>query len=164
MKIDVRFAAGYTALIIALAGMLTSSSLAVTKSPSSALMAPITTTFTAFNTGNESQWNGAHTANAVILDNFSPYRWDGPNASAKWWTGFGAWMKANNMTKPHVTHQAIQFWEQTGNRAYMVVPTTFTALQNRKPLTQTGTLTLVLVKVGAAWKAQGWTWGTTSSK
>ncbi len=162
MKVYARFAA--CALIIALTGTLMLPSQAATKNPSSALMAPIVTTFDAINAGNESSWNSAHTADAVILDNIAPYRWDGPGASAKWWAAFGTWMKTNNMTKPHITHQAIQFWEQTGNRAYMVVPTIFTAVQNGKPLTQTGTLTIVLVKMGAAWKAAGWTWGTTSSK
>jgi len=162
MKVDSRVAA--CALIIALTGTLMSSPQAATTGPSSALMAPVVTTFNALNVGNESSWNSAHTADAVIFDNFSPYRWDGPGASAKWWVGFNEWMKANNMTKPHVSRQAIQFWEQTGNRAYMVVPTIFTAVQNGKPVAQTGTWTFVLVKTGAAWKAQGWAWGTTSSK
>jgi hypothetical protein len=164
MKVYVRFFAGSVALIIILVGTLITSSQAATKSPSSALMAPIITAFNAFNAGNESLWAGVQTANVVILDDLPPYRWDAPNAATKWWADFSAWMKTNKMTKPHVTYQAIQFWEQTGDGAYMVVPTTFTAVQNGKSTTQTGTLTFALVKIGPAWKVQGWTWGTTSMK
>lgn len=164
MKVYAHFFAVSAALIITLVGMLTTSSQAATKSPSSALMAPIITAFNALNAGNESLWAGAQTADVVILDNISPYRWDAPNAAAKWWADFSAWMKTNKMTKPHVAYQAIQFWEQTGDRAYMVVPTTFTAVQKGKSVTQTGTLTFALVNMGAEWKVQGWTWGTTSMK
>jgi hypothetical protein len=164
MKIDFRFVARSAALIVVLTGAFTSSSQAASKGPSSAIMTAIATAYKAINIGSEPLWNAAHTSDAVILDNIAPYRWDGPNASAKWWASFGKWMQANNMTKPHIAYQTIQFWEQTGDRAYVVVPTTFTVLLDGKQLTQIGTLTLVLVRVNAAWKAQGWTWGTTSTK
>ena len=124
-------------------------------------MAPINTAFKAINTGDESSWNSVHTPDAVILDNIAPYRWDGPDASAKWWTSFGKSLQTNKMTQPHLAYQAIKFWEQTGDRAYVVVPTTFTTMMNGKQITQAGTLTLVLVNTHAVWKVRGWAWGTT---
>src|SRR5271165_5111168 len=161
MKVAIRIVIGSAALIAALTSALASSALAASSAPSAALMAPIETAFDALNTTNEAMWNSAYTSDAVIIDDFAPYRWDAPGASAKWWAGFQAGLKNVKQTQPHIAHQPIQFWQQTGDRAYVVVPTTFTLLQNGKPFTETGIWTMTLMRTGTTWKIHGWGWGTT---
>lgn len=163
MRIHARLIAAYGAIVVTSAVLLASATQAADKAPAPAMMAPITTGFMGFNSGNAAMWNSPYTADAVIVDEFPPYRWDSPGAGAKWWVDFHNWAKSNKINKAHVAAGAVKFWSMKGGRAYVVVPTTFTAVQNGKPITETGTLTFVLVKNANKWMAQGWTWGETSA-
>jgi hypothetical protein len=97
---------------------------------------------------------------AVIIDDFAPYVWQGPNACADWWAAAGA-----DFSKTGVTDSVVAMhkpWHVTvaGDRAYVVVPVTLTFKLHGKPMVESGSvLTIPLQRVGANWRLKGWSWG-----
>lgn len=91
-----------------------------------------------------------------IVDEFPPHAWQTCSA---WFNAYGAWAKQNGVTDGMVTLGETKHIEINGQRAYIVVPTTFTFKQNGKAMKEEGsTLTLVLQKSAAGWRITAWTW------
>jgi hypothetical protein len=91
-----------------------------------------------------------------ITDEFPPHTWQTCSA---WFNDYNTWAKKNGVTNGMVTLGDPKHVEITGNRAYLVVPTTFTYEQNGKPMKEEGSmLTLVLQKTAAGWRITAWTW------
>lgn len=97
-------------------------------------------------------------AQSSIVDEFPPYHWQG-NACADWANDFEAFNKQNGITEPIATLGKPRHVDITGDRAYVVVPATFTFKQHGKRVTESGSmLTVALQKVDAAWRMTGWAW------
>lgn len=91
-----------------------------------------------------------------IVDDFPPHAWQTCSA---WLNAYNAWAKKNGVTDGMVTLGDPKHVDITGNRAYVVVPATFTYKQNGKPMKEEGSmLTLVLQKSIAGWRITAWTW------
>ncbi len=91
-----------------------------------------------------------------IIDDFPPHAWQ---ACAAWLNDFNAWAKKNGVTDGKVTLGDPKHVDITGNRAYVVVPVTFTSKHNGEPTNEAGSmLTLVLQKSTAGWRITAWTW------
>jgi ketosteroid isomerase-like protein len=91
-----------------------------------------------------------------IIDDFPPHAWQ---ACAAWLNDFNAWAKKNGVTDGMVTLGDPKHVDITGDRAYVVVPTTFTYKHNGEPMHEAGSmLTLVLQKSTAGWRITAWTW------
>ncbi|HEX9895721.1 MAG TPA: nuclear transport factor 2 family protein [Gemmatimonadales bacterium] len=98
-----------------------------------------------------------------IIDEFPPYEWHGSGSCAKWAEDFDAYAKKSGMTGPVVTLTTPKHVNVEGDRAYVVVPSSFEFTQNGKPVKQTGaTLTAALQKTAAGWRITGWSWSTGS--
>ena len=91
-----------------------------------------------------------------VVDEFPPHAWQ---TCAAWFNAYNAWAKQNGVTDGMVTLGEPKHVEINGDRAYLVVPTTFSFKQNGKPAKEEGsTLTLVLQKSAAGWRITAWTW------
>ncbi len=91
-----------------------------------------------------------------IIDEFPPHTWQ---ACSAWLNDYNAWAKKNGVTQGLVTLGDPRHVDITGNRAYVVVPTSFMFMQNGTPMKEEGsTLTLVLQKSPAGWRITAWTW------
>jgi len=74
-----------------------------------------------------------------------------------WWNDNDAFYKKNGITDSKMALGEPRHTEVTGDRAYVVVPTTFTYKQNGRPVTEAGGVwTLALQKVSAGWRITGW--------
>src|SRR5262245_54034801 len=94
-----------------------------------------------------------------IIDEFPPHDWHGAGACAKWMADFDAFGKKNGWTDGNVKLGATKHSDVTADRAYVVVPATFTFKEKGKPVTESGAfLTVALQKIAAGWRITGWSW------
>ena len=94
-----------------------------------------------------------------IIDEFPPYGWQGATACADWATDFDAYNKKNGITDPVATIGKPRHVDVTGDRAYAVVPASYSYKEKGKKLTESGSLfTAALQKSSAGWVITGWAW------
>lgn len=95
---------------------------------------------------------------ASIIDDFPPHQWEG-SACADWARDLGAASKSAGITNGIVTLGKPWHVNVTGDRAYVVVPATYTYKQHGKPVTESGSvLTAVLKRGSAGWRITAWAW------
>ena len=96
---------------------------------------------------------------ASIIDEFPPYEWHGSGACSKWATDFAADAQKNAITDGHVALAAPRHVDITGDRAYVVLPATYTYKMKGKRVKEGGSmLTVALRKSDAGWRIAGWAW------
>ena len=94
-----------------------------------------------------------------VIDEFPPYGWQGATACADWATDFDSFNRKSGITDPVATIGKPRHVDVTGDRAYAVVPATYTYKQKRKKVAESGSLlTVALQKSGAGWVITGWAW------
>ncbi|HXZ81595.1 MAG TPA: hypothetical protein VEG30_16830 [Terriglobales bacterium] len=129
-----------------------------------AVMAPIHQFVDGFNKGDVHSALGACAEETYIIDEFAPYQWKGAGACAKWASDFDADANKNGITEGVVTLGAPKHLDIVGDRAYVVVPASYSYKQNGKAMKETGsTLTITLQKSANGWHMTAWTWTKGSS-
>jgi hypothetical protein len=100
----------------------------------------------------------------VIIENFAPYRFEGPDAVANWATG----MRAHREATADLVHSfgAPQDFSRTGDRAFFALPTTWKGTYRGTPFTETGGWSFVLVATTDAsgtptWRVSSYGWAVT---
>lgn len=148
----VRFAlAGFTAMITATGAY----------AADSAVTAPIRTMVVAFNKGDIALAKSTHVAAPMIVDEpTAPFAWSGPNAFDDWLAALGKSEAKAGKTGGKVALGPFTRTSVMGDRAYVVVPSTYTFRQAKRTMRETGTMTFALVKQAADWKIQAWTWSS----
>ena len=131
--------------------------------PSATVMAPIEAVIAATNTGDLSKLNSYFTPDAVVVDEFAPYRWSGPNAGVRWWTGAEKFAAKGHVAKMRAAAQAVKFYGASGNEAYVVVPLVLTFTMDAKPERETGLATFTLRRSVGTWKISTLTWATATN-
>ncbi len=128
-------------------------------SEQTAVMAPIQQFVDGFNKGDMSNVVAACDANSSVIDDFPPHVWAAPSGCADWGRAYARMAKSQGITNGIVTLGTPRHVDVTGDRAYVVVPTTFTYKLHGKATTEAGSsLTIALRKVGAGWRITGWAW------
>jgi hypothetical protein len=111
------------------------------------------------NKGDRVSLTGACATETSIIDEFAPYEWHGAGACAKWADDFDADAKKNGITEPLVTMGATRHNDVTGDRAYVVMSSTYSFKQQGKSVEEKdATFTAALQKGAAGWRITGWTW------
>jgi len=111
------------------------------------------------NKGDTKTALAACAASSSIIDEFPPHEWQGATACADWANAFEAYNKENGIADPIATLGKPKHVDITGDRAYVVVPATYTYKQNGKRVTESGSiLTVALQKSAAGWRMTAWTW------
>jgi hypothetical protein len=129
------------------------------KSEKTEVMAPVHQFIDGLNKGDTKTALAACAAPSSVIDEFPPYGWQGATACADWANDFAADSKKNGITDAIVTLGKPRHVDITGDRAYVVVPTTYTYKQKGKPVTESGSiLTAALQKSAAGWRMTGWAW------
>jgi hypothetical protein len=112
-----------------------------------------------FNKGDTKTALATCASPASILDEFPPYAWQGATACSDWASDFDAWAKKNAITDPVVKLAKPKHLDIAADRAYVVVPASFSFKQKGKPTTESGSiLTVALQKSAAGWHITGWAW------
>lgn len=152
-----------TALGLGLLLALPAAASAATAKPTPAMMKPVRALLQALNTNSAAPAAGAFTANAIIVDEFAPFRWTGPSAASQYMSSFGSMIKAAKLSDVHGTIGKVTAFDRTGNRAYMVIATDVAATMNGKRSVEHGTWTFTLQSSGSTWQIDSVTWGTVSA-
>ena len=123
-----------------------------------AVMAVIKEFESDFNNGN-SNWVQLCADQVSIIDEFPPYTWSGSGACSQWGKDYDADAKKNSVTNPSVWFGTAKHLDITGDRAYVVLPASYSYKQNGKPVKEAGaTLTIAFQKSGNSWHITAWTW------
>ena len=147
------------AATIALTAVFAWTALPAAASDNSDVMTTVQKANDGFNRGNKEAWLAVCGAEAIIIDNFAPYRWDGTTACSDYWDANEADGKKNGITDETVTLGKPWHTEISGDRAYVVVPTQDSYKQKGKPVTRSGSVwTFTLQKVAAGWLVTGMAW------
>jgi hypothetical protein len=97
---------------------------------------------------------------AAVIDDVPPFEWHGPGACSRWQKDNAAYARKEGTTDAGGTIGSPQQLIISGDRAYVVLPATFSVTRNGKRVTEIATSTLVLRKTAAGWRITAWTWGT----
>jgi hypothetical protein len=125
-----------------------------------AVEAPIRQMEAAFNKGDAAAAKATHVAAPTIVDEVAPYLWTGPKAFDSWLANLGKSEAAEGKTDGIVALGEPITESVTGDRAYVVTPSTYTFKQKGKTMRETGTMTFALINGKAGWKIQAWTWSS----
>ena len=99
-----------------------------------------------------------HVAAPTIIDEFGPYYWSGPKAFDTWLAELGKSEAAQGKTDGQVTIGDPTREAVSGDRAYVVVPTTYTFKQKGVALREVAQATFILTRQASGWKILAWTW------
>jgi len=98
---------------------------------------------------------------AAVIDDIPPFEWHGPGACSRWQKDNDAYLRQGISDETFTTGNPQQLII-SGDRAYTVLPITYTFTQNGKHVTEQATGTLVLRKTAAGWRIAAWTWAKQS--
>jgi len=109
--------------------------------------------------------DGAHLADCfaddvVIVENFAPYVFRGPDAVARWQVGFRE--HAATLSGLVVTFVAAQDFSSDGETAYFVLPTAWTGTSNGEAFEEEGGWAFVLKRQGGNWRIACYAWAVTA--
>lgn len=131
----------------------------VARAAANDVVAPVIQFISAFNAGDTKTAFATYAAGDVlIIDEFSPHAWIGPHAAQDWAATYDRHAQATGVTEGKVTYSAATRVEVEGDKAYVVMPTTYLYKEHGKPIAEKGQITVVLNRQSAAWKIRGWTW------
>ena len=94
-----------------------------------------------------------------ITDEFAPYSWQGAGANAGWFADYAAWTKQNLIASDTVALASPWHVVVDGDRAYAVVPATFTYTKRGAKVVEAGSVwTFALRRTGGRWRIVSWAW------
>jgi len=125
-----------------------------------AVGAPIRKMTEGFNKGDIAAVKALFVVAPAIVDEMPPFRWSGPTAFDTWLADLGRSEKAEGKSGGVVWFGEPVQESIAGDRAYVVAPCSYTYKQKGRTLREKGLATFVLVKIGADWKIESWTWGS----
>ena len=149
--------------MLALAGTIAFVSPAVA-GPAEDATAAVTSWIDKFSAGDFSTFHTAHAPNAVIVDEFGPRLWTGPNASQRWFDDYVKDAKAKGITGGRMDYAAPIRVDADANSAYIVLPTIYRIQQGGKAKSAAGNMTFVMSRVGNEWKIAAWTYSAPEPK
>lgn len=147
----------------AVAGMLLLSTPAVA-GPAEDATAAVTNWLDKFNAGDIAAFKAGHAPNAVIVDEFEPFFWTGPNVPQRWLEDYGKDSAANGISGGRLDYAAPIRVTATDDTAYIVLPTIYRMTQSGKARSAAGTMTFVMAKAGSDWKIASWTYSAPAPK
>ncbi len=95
----------------------------------------------------------------AIIENFAPYRFDGPRAIDDWAAGMRAHREAT--ADLHHSFGAPQDYSRSGDRAFFALPTTWTGTFRGAAFVETGGWAFMLTKQANGWRVQSYGWAVT---
>ncbi len=139
--------------------MATLSSAALEAADQSAMLQPVQQFVAGFNKGDTDAMTAACEDKTSIIDEFPPYEWHGSLACEQWVHDFNADARTKGITATVLTLGKPRHVELSGDRAYLVLPASYTYKLKGKPARETGaSFTLVLRHGNAGWRIIGWAW------
>lgn len=128
-------------------------------------VAPVEALFSAINADDGAKIAATYAPDAIIVDEFAPFRWSGASAGAEFWKSFGVLQKAEGLSEVRVRHGDFKFlaYDDAKASAYVVAPTTIDFTLKGKPGTETGQWAFVLTKTAPGWLISSSAWATVTN-
>ena len=146
-------------IFIALAVAVLAAGMTAASDEKTDVMVPVHQFVNGFNKGDTKTAVAACAEQTSIIDEFPPHDWHGVGACSTWANDFDADAKKNGITDGIVTLGNPRHIDITGDRAYVVVPASYTFKQKGKLVKEIGsTLTVALQKGEAGWRITAWAW------
>jgi ketosteroid isomerase-like protein len=153
MKTLIAFAAILVAQVPAIAAQQTADQKAV--------VAVVNQFIGGFNKGDVPAAVATCAAQTSIIDEIPPFEWSGTGACGKWAHDYDADARKKGITAGAVTLGTPRHNMVEGDRAYLVIPTSYEITRNGKQVKQTGAVMAVTLRKGSAgWKITAWSWAT----
>ena len=130
--------------------------------PPPAIMSTVDGVIAAANANDISRLNSFFTQDAVLIDEFAPFVWKGPNAGARWWGELDAMNAASHISNVHIAVQQVTQSNVTRGHAYVVLHLVITWRDHGKPWRESGLWALTLHTGSASWKIATASWATGS--
>ena len=147
------------ALPLVIAALVCATGATAASSDKSDAMVPVNQFVDGLNKGDAKSAVAACADETSIIDEFPPHVWNGSGACQKWIDDFGADAQKKGLTKPLVTLGKPRHVDVTGDRAYVVVPATYSYTLKGKAMKEPNcTLTVALQKAAAGWRIAAWSW------
>jgi len=96
---------------------------------------------------------------AVIVENFAPFVFEGPDAVARWADGMREHLVGVTALR-HAFGPAHDFCD-LGDTAYFALPTTWRGEKAGRAWTETGGWSFVLVREAGEWRVRAYAWAVT---
>ncbi|HEX5378266.1 MAG TPA: nuclear transport factor 2 family protein [Phenylobacterium sp.] len=123
------------------------------------LSAPIHQFIDSFNKGDAKAAAAAHVpGGVVIIDEVSPFAWQGPKAFETWAADLARNDKAQGVTDESVAVGEASREVVAGDRAYVVVPVVYTFKQKGVAMREAAQMSVALARGVQGWKIAGWAW------
>lgn len=123
------------------------------------VMAVITHAVDAFNKGDTKAFDSTCSSETSIIDEFPPHEWHGSGSCERWMGDYDTNAKQNGITDGVVTLGKPSHVDITGDRAYVVIPSTYTWKQKGVSMREDGSaFTFAMHREKAGWKFAGWSW------
>jgi len=110
------------------------------------------------NGGNRAALIADFTADAVLVDEFTTYRFAAPGAAGAWYDAAGADSTANQTSDGGSTFAAPSFAGITGGRAWLVFPARYSFVQRGMLTVEHGSAVVTARTTPAGWKLTTLTW------
>lgn len=112
----------------------------------------------AFNKGDVAAARAFNVTAPTIVDEAPPHLWSGPGAFDRWVADLGKAEAAQGVSGGQVSLGEPTREVISGDRAYVVVPATYSFKQKGAAMREVAQITFVMARQGSAWKIASWTW------
>jgi hypothetical protein len=131
--------------------------------PTPEMMAPIRTLARFVATGDPGGLAEAFAAQGVVIvENFAPFVFEGPDAFARWREGFLRHIDVDALSGLEHRFGPAQDFVHEGRTAYFVLPTTWTGATHGRALSEDGGWAFVLDEDDSGWRIRCYAWAVTA--
>ena len=133
--------------------------------PTEQMLAPVQALARFIATGEQAGLADAFAAEeVVIVENFAPFLFQGPDALARWRQGFGAHVETDALTGLEWRFGEAQDFALEGGTAYFVLPTTWVGMTHGRPFSEDGGWAFVLDHDQGRWRIRSYAWAVTAKR
>jgi hypothetical protein len=124
-----------------------------------AVMKPVREFVASFNKGDATTSDAGCAHVTSIIDDVPPHEWHGAHACQMWMQSYRDYTVANGLADMIITLGDPRHVDVAGERAYVVVPASYTIEVHGKLVHKTNSVvTFALEKGATAWHLTGWAW------
>lgn len=124
-----------------------------------AVMKPVHEFVASFNKGDATTSDAGCAHVTSIIDDFPPHEWHGADACQRWMQSYRDYTGANGLADMIITLGDPRHVDVAADRAYVVVPASYTINVHGKRVNKTGSIVTFALKKGTtAWHISGWSW------
>ncbi len=133
--------------------------------PTEEMMSPVEALARFMATGEALSLEDAFTCQGVVVvENFAPFVFTGPDAVARWREGFNEHVDRDALSELVWRFGEAQDFTRDDGQAYFVLPTTWTGRSHGRAFSEDGGWAFVLEADGDRWRIRSYAWAVTAKR